>query len=161
MKLAKCLVFPSCFQGPTPAPTSALASTITRQARRLYVGNIPFGVTEASMKQFFNEQMHLCGLAQAQVRVALTLWLIHLFSLPFCFVSVIKFYSFAHLNLLCKLIYMLVLYLCHVNLISLFAIFACIFSWQCCSLMVFVRLHVFSCVILCIVNCSFTPILCP
>lgn len=50
-----------------PTPTTPLGSTITRQARRLYVGNIPFGVTEASMKQFFNEQMHLCGLAQAQV----------------------------------------------------------------------------------------------
>lgn len=48
-----------------PPPTTPLGSTITRQARRLYVGNIPFGVTEASMKQFFNEQMHLCGLAQA------------------------------------------------------------------------------------------------
>jgi len=53
--------------GPNPTPTNPMGSTITRQARRLYVGNIPFGVTEASMKQFFNEQMHLCGLAQAQV----------------------------------------------------------------------------------------------
>ena len=58
-------LLPLSWQNPTP--TTPLGSTITRQARRLYVGNIPFGVTEASMKQFFNEQMHLCGLAQAQV----------------------------------------------------------------------------------------------
>lgn len=42
-----------------------LGSTITRQARRLYVGNIPFGVTEDEMMEFFNQQMHLTGLAQA------------------------------------------------------------------------------------------------
>ena len=40
-------------------------STITRQARRLYVGNIPFGVSEEEMMDFFNQQMHLSGLAQA------------------------------------------------------------------------------------------------
>ena len=64
---------PQLVQGQNPAPSNPLGSTITRQARRLYVGNIPFGVTEASMKQFFNEQMHLCGLAQAQVRDSLGL----------------------------------------------------------------------------------------
>ncbi|VVC26080.1 U2 snRNP auxilliary factor, large subunit, splicing factor,RNA recognition motif domain [Cinara cedri] len=42
-----------------------IGSTITRQARRLYVGNIPFGVTEDEMMEFFNQQMHLSGLAQA------------------------------------------------------------------------------------------------
>lgn len=42
-----------------------VGSTITRQARRLYVGNIPFGVTEEEMMEFFNQQMHLVGLAQA------------------------------------------------------------------------------------------------
>ncbi|XP_060870698.1 splicing factor U2AF 50 kDa subunit-like [Metopolophium dirhodum] len=42
-----------------------VGSTITRQARRLYVGNIPFGVTEDEMMEFFNQQMHLSGLAQA------------------------------------------------------------------------------------------------
>lgn len=42
-----------------------VGSTITRQARRLYVGNIPFGVTEEEMMEFFNQQMHLSGLAQA------------------------------------------------------------------------------------------------
>lgn len=32
---------------------------------RLYVGNIPFGVTEEEMMEYFNQQMHLSGLAQA------------------------------------------------------------------------------------------------
>ncbi|XP_046369996.1 splicing factor U2AF 50 kDa subunit-like isoform X1 [Haliotis rufescens] len=40
-------------------------SAISRQARRLYVGNIPFGVTEEAMMDFFNHQMKLTGLAQA------------------------------------------------------------------------------------------------
>jgi len=40
-------------------------STISRQARRLYVGNIPFGVTEDAMMDFFNNQMNMAGLAQA------------------------------------------------------------------------------------------------
>ncbi|KAK6179221.1 hypothetical protein SNE40_011630 [Patella caerulea] len=40
-------------------------STISRQARRLYVGNIPFGVTEEAMMDFFNGQMKVTGLAQA------------------------------------------------------------------------------------------------
>lgn len=47
------------------AALPAVGSTITRQARRLYVGNIPFGVTEDEMMEFFNQQMHLSGLAQA------------------------------------------------------------------------------------------------
>jgi len=29
------------------------------------VGNIPFGITEEEMMDFFNQQMHLSGLAQA------------------------------------------------------------------------------------------------
>lgn len=76
------------------AAVPVVGSTITRQARRLYVGNIPFGVTEVrvmqlllfwpvqtqlnffskccfpfslqeEMMEFFNQQMHLSGLAQA------------------------------------------------------------------------------------------------
>ncbi|KAG7271144.1 hypothetical protein CRUP_002793 [Coryphaenoides rupestris] len=47
----------------TPVPTAG--SQMTRQARRLYVGNIPFGVTENSMAEFFNAQMCLAGLSQA------------------------------------------------------------------------------------------------
>uniref|UniRef100_H2Z1Z9 Splicing factor U2AF subunit n=1 Tax=Ciona savignyi TaxID=51511 RepID=H2Z1Z9_CIOSA len=40
-------------------------SQMTRQARRLYVGNIPFGVTEDAMMDFFNNQMQIAGLTQA------------------------------------------------------------------------------------------------
>jgi splicing factor U2AF subunit len=29
------------------------------------VGNIPFGISEDEMMEFFNQQMHLSGLAQA------------------------------------------------------------------------------------------------
>jgi len=45
-----------------------VGATVTRQvkdARRLYVGNIPFGISEDEMMEFFNQQMHLSGLAQA------------------------------------------------------------------------------------------------
>ena len=38
--------------------------TIIRQARRLHVANIPFGVSEEETMDFFNLQMHLNGLAQ-------------------------------------------------------------------------------------------------
>ncbi|EEC04326.1 splicing factor u2af large subunit, putative [Ixodes scapularis] len=69
--------------GSTPLAPAAIApvapavpivgSTITRQARRLYVGNIPFGCSEASrplllreeMMDYFNAQMHACGFSQA------------------------------------------------------------------------------------------------
>lgn len=50
-----------------PTATVTLpGSAMSRQARRLYVGNIPFGVTEESMMDFFNHQMKLTGLAQAE-----------------------------------------------------------------------------------------------
>ncbi|KAI5105962.1 U2 small nuclear RNA auxiliary factor 2b, partial [Silurus meridionalis] len=55
----------------TPTPVPVVGSQMTRQARRLYVGNIPFGITEASilhfesMMDFFNAQMRLGGLTQA------------------------------------------------------------------------------------------------
>uniref|UniRef100_A0A8D8THT8 Splicing factor U2AF 50 kDa subunit n=1 Tax=Cacopsylla melanoneura TaxID=428564 RepID=A0A8D8THT8_9HEMI len=52
-------------QSQSSSVTPVVGSTITRQARRLYVGNIPFGVTEDEMMEFFNQQMHLSGLAQA------------------------------------------------------------------------------------------------
>ncbi|KAK3583631.1 hypothetical protein CHS0354_039458 [Potamilus streckersoni] len=41
-------------------------SSISRQSRRLYVGNIPFGVSEEAMMNFFNQQMKITGLAQAE-----------------------------------------------------------------------------------------------
>ena len=43
-----------------------VGSSVTRQARRIYVGNIPFGFSEQEMIDFFNQQMHLSGLAQAE-----------------------------------------------------------------------------------------------
>lgn len=79
----------------TPTPVPVVGSQMTRQARRLYVGNIPFGITEVrmcetsflnwrctssfvpltefhsisvaqeSMMDFFNAQMRLGGLTQA------------------------------------------------------------------------------------------------
>ncbi|XP_024251732.1 splicing factor U2AF 65 kDa subunit isoform X1 [Oncorhynchus tshawytscha] len=54
-------------EGLPPAPTSVpvVGSQMTRQARRLYVGNIPFGITEEAMMDFFNAQMCLGGLTQA------------------------------------------------------------------------------------------------
>jgi splicing factor U2AF subunit len=49
----------------TPMPVPVVGSQMTRQARRLYVGTIPFGITEESMLDFLNTQMHLRGLTQA------------------------------------------------------------------------------------------------
>ncbi|XP_051825217.1 splicing factor U2AF 65 kDa subunit-like [Antechinus flavipes] len=48
------------------APTSG--NQMSRQARRLYVGNIPFGITEEAMIEFFNAQMCIRGLAQPSSR---------------------------------------------------------------------------------------------
>jgi len=50
-------VSPAVFGLPGPGPT------VTYQARRLFVGSIPFGVTDHELMDFFNQQMHLCGLA--------------------------------------------------------------------------------------------------
>jgi splicing factor U2AF subunit len=47
-----------------PAPV-APQSQVMRQARRLYVGNIPFGISEDAMVDFFNQQMLDCGLNNA------------------------------------------------------------------------------------------------
>ena len=55
----------SLFATPGASPVPIVGSTITRQARRLYVGNIPFGCSEEEMMDFFNSRMHVCGFAQA------------------------------------------------------------------------------------------------
>lgn len=52
-------------RGSLQASVPVVGPSVTCQSRRLYVGNIPFGCTEESMMDFFNQQMHLCGLAQA------------------------------------------------------------------------------------------------
>ncbi|KAL3320822.1 U2 small nuclear RNA auxiliary factor 2 [Cichlidogyrus casuarinus] len=46
--------------------TAVNASTVSRQARRLYVGNIPFTATEENMMEFFNDNMRSQGLCQAE-----------------------------------------------------------------------------------------------
>jgi splicing factor U2AF subunit len=48
------------------AAVAVVGSSVTRQARRIYVGNIPFGFSEQEMIDLFNQQMHLSGLAQAE-----------------------------------------------------------------------------------------------
>ncbi|XP_020800611.1 splicing factor U2AF 50 kDa subunit [Drosophila serrata] len=45
-----------------PSGESAAIAMVTRQARRLYVGNIPFGITEEDMMDFFNQQLKALGL---------------------------------------------------------------------------------------------------
>lgn len=55
---------PSQLPVPTP-PIAPVGSQMTRQARRLYVGNIPFGVSEEAMVDFFNDRMHESKLSQA------------------------------------------------------------------------------------------------
>lgn len=58
---------PATLMPETPqAAVAVVGSSITRQARRVYVGNLPFGFTETEMIDFFNQQMHLNGLAQAE-----------------------------------------------------------------------------------------------
>lgn len=50
---------------PAAPAVPIVGGTITRQARRLYVGNIPFGCSEEEMMDYFNAQMHACGFSQA------------------------------------------------------------------------------------------------
>merc|ERR1712004_111875 len=58
---------PAPAQAPIVTQTTVpyTGSTISRQARRLYIGNIPFGVTEEMMMDFFNNQMGMASLSQA------------------------------------------------------------------------------------------------
>lgn len=56
---------PAAPGAPDQMAVPVAGSQMTRQARRLYVGNIPFGVTEDAMMEFFNNQMRVAGLAQA------------------------------------------------------------------------------------------------
>jgi splicing factor U2AF subunit len=50
---------------PAVSTTPVVGSNVVMQSRRLYVGNIPFGVSENAMMDFFNNQMELAGLSQA------------------------------------------------------------------------------------------------
>lgn len=42
----------------TPTPVPVVGSQMTRQARRLYVGNIPFGITEVRHQTAFLYLLH-------------------------------------------------------------------------------------------------------
>lgn len=57
---------------------------------RLYVGNIPFGVTEEETMEFFNQQMHLSGLAQAAGNPVLA-----------CQINLDKNFAFLEFRLVC------------------------------------------------------------
>ena len=50
---------------PVPPPPQPAASQMTRQARRLYIGSIPFGISEDAMLKFFNEKMAEANLITA------------------------------------------------------------------------------------------------
>jgi splicing factor U2AF subunit len=43
--------------GDSALGSAAMTPSIVRQARRLYIGNMPFGVTDAEVISFFNEQL--------------------------------------------------------------------------------------------------------
>jgi len=49
-----------------PSAATVASNVIPNQARRLYVGNLPFGVTEEMMMDFFNMQMNMSNLSQAE-----------------------------------------------------------------------------------------------
>jgi len=49
-----------------PSASTVTSTVIPNQARRLYVGNLPFGVTEEMMMDFFNMQMNMSNLSQAE-----------------------------------------------------------------------------------------------
>jgi splicing factor U2AF subunit len=44
-----------------PAKSASGPPAVTRQARRLYVGNIPFGCTDAELMEFFRTNMEACN----------------------------------------------------------------------------------------------------
>ncbi|XP_060843817.1 splicing factor U2AF 50 kDa subunit-like [Rhopalosiphum padi] len=48
-----------------PSKIHPAGKTIVRQARRLFIGNIPFGVTEVEMIKYFNQQLYLSGIAES------------------------------------------------------------------------------------------------
>ncbi|KAJ9577635.1 hypothetical protein L9F63_005822 [Diploptera punctata] len=84
----------------------------------MYVGNIPFGVTEEEMMEFFNQQMHLSGLAQAAGNPVLA-----------CQINLDK--NFAFLETLYVYIFIYFTLICFSLLFKLFIIFAlCISSLQ-------------------------------
>ncbi|KAH8247907.1 hypothetical protein KR038_011746 [Drosophila bunnanda] len=53
---------PGQIPGQMPNMPQAAGKTITREERRLYVGNISTNITKTMLLQFFNQQMHILGL---------------------------------------------------------------------------------------------------
>lgn len=92
------------------AAVPVVGSTITRQARRLYVGNIPFGVTEEEMMEFFNQQMHLSGLAQAAGNPVLACQINLDKNFAFLEVNILIIYLFIYL-FACSHVYKIIIYL--------------------------------------------------
>lgn len=45
---------------------TSTSGIVTRQARRMYVGNLPFGTREQDVMDFFNHQMRKAGLTMAE-----------------------------------------------------------------------------------------------
>jgi len=59
------MILPGVIPGASIAAQFPMAGGhVARQARRLYVGGIPFGATEQNMIEFFNAQMRAAGLAK-------------------------------------------------------------------------------------------------
>lgn len=56
----------------TPQQTAQQAAQINRQARRLYVGNIPTGVSDQDLVEFFNEAMIKANVVQSDHRPVLS-----------------------------------------------------------------------------------------
>ncbi len=48
----------------TPTPVPVVGSQMTRQARRLYVGNIPFGITEVLNENYSHTRITLQGFGE-------------------------------------------------------------------------------------------------
>lgn len=55
----------------TPTPVPVVGSQMTRQARRLYVGNIPFGITEVRNRTAFGFESKFVNLLDY------LMWLFH------------------------------------------------------------------------------------
>lgn len=70
---------------PVPPPPQPAASQMTRQARRLYVGNIPFGITEVRM-YWVHKHIHVHVKEKKQLTIGATIhqYLLHASILQYC-----------------------------------------------------------------------------
>lgn len=82
----------------TPTPVPVVGSQMTRQARRLYVGNIPFGITEVLNEHYSHTRISLQGFGeQIHIENTCTIRSIMYFTLRIHLPS-----SNAHLNVIFK-----------------------------------------------------------